>query len=688
MTPQAAGRLGLAATAASFALTFAVAVAGPSLLEPVLPGSGGQPPWSFTGYPPPLLMVVMTAAAIACGTAGLALTIRASRRGWAVAPSAVLLAGLAAALLLALVPPFGSADHLSYAAYGRTVTTGHNPYTTTPEALARLGDPVARAVQDWRHSASVYGSLATGLQALASLIGGASARLTVFVLSLLNVAAFGGTALLLHRLTRGDRSRQLRAALLWTANPLLLHVLIAGAHVDSQAVVFVIAAAVCFSFLMINGSGGRSPAVVPGAVGASPGGPPPVFNGQPASPPESSADAAGPGPGGPPSNVPAARSLAGPAGPSPAGPSPNVSAARGLAGPAGRGRGLARPLLAGAAVGVLVGLGFAVKLTMALAGLGLGLACLVAAARIRSERRLSPGPGPGPLLAVLVGLGAGFAVTAVAAIAVWGPSSLDPALNAGSYVSIGSPWRAVRSALHPLIGEGIAEDVVKAGAVLLGAVLLALLVRAVLRPPTTRPAGLPLVPLLPEFPIGALSALSPAPAPSRDEAPATGPASGPPTTADPPGAPSSRATLGSSAAGASWATPEVGGPAGLSGVAGLGWALVLVVAFAWLFAWPYVLPWYDSLGWALLAAAPWSRLDGLLLARTTALALGYLPARGVPLPAGLGWLETVVRTALTPAALLVILLLLVVPLWREWRPQPGVAAAGDRLVADRAAPRG
>jgi len=126
----------------------------------------------------------------------------------------------------------------------------------------------------------------------------------------------------------------------------------------------------------------------------------------------------------------------------------------------------------------------------------------------------------------------------------------------------------------------------------------------------------------------------------------------------------------------------------LRGVGGLGWALVLAVAVAWLFAWPYVLPWYDSLGWALLAAAPWSRLDWLLLARTTALAVGYLPARGVALPAGLGWLETVVRTALTPAALLVILVLLVVPLWRQWRPRPRLALAGDRPVADRTAPRG
>src|SRR5689334_19375908 len=453
MTPQAAGRLGLAASAASFALTFAVAVAGPSLLEPALPGPGGRPPWSFAGHPSPYLMVVLTAAAVACGTAGLALTIRASRRGWAVAPVAVLVAGLAAAVLLALVPPFGSADHLSYAAYGRMVTTGHNPYTTTPAALAQLGDPVARAVQDWRNSPSVYGSLATGLQALASWIGGASARLTVFALSLLNVAAFGGTALLLHRVTRGDRARQLRAALLWAANPLLLQVLVAGAHVDSLAIVFVIAAAVsfCMIFLKVNGSGGRGPVPTADAAGASQG---------------------------------------------------------------GVARGLARPLLGGALVGVLIGLGFAVKLTMALAGLGLGLACLLAAGLFRSKGRssgsmagngtsITAGTQRGALLAAAGGLAGGFAATAGAAIAVWGPSSLDPALNAGSYVSIGSPWRAVRSALHPLTGEGIAGDVVKTAAVLLGVALFVLLVRAFLRPPVSGAdggTGLPVVPLLPDRP--------------------------------------------------------------------------------------------------------------------------------------------------------------------------------------------
>ena len=240
-----AGRTGLIAIAVSILCTFAVAVAGPSVMEPVLPGRPGQPPWSLGLHPSAYLVVPLTAAGLAVGTLGLVLALRAIRGGWSVPARAILIAGLLAAAALTLVPPFGSSDHLSYAAYGRMLVTGHNPYTTTPAQLAALGDPVARAVQDWSGSPSVYGPLATAIQALASLAGGTSVRLTVFVLGLANLIAFGVTALLLHRMTRDSPVRQLRAALLWAANPLLLQVLVAGGHVDSQAVVFGVGAIAC-----------------------------------------------------------------------------------------------------------------------------------------------------------------------------------------------------------------------------------------------------------------------------------------------------------------------------------------------------------------------------------------------------------------------------------------------------------
>ncbi len=559
------GRLGLAASAVSVALTFAVAACGPSVMEPALPGRAGQPPWSLGVSPSPYLVVAMTAVAVAAGTAGLALTINAARRGWSVSPRLILAAGIILAAALALVPPFGSSDHLSYAAYGRMVITGHDPYTTTPAALARLGDPVARAVQDWRTSPSDYGSLATGGQALASLIGGRSVRLTVFVLSLLNVIAFAVTGLLLHRMARGDRARQFRAALLWTANPLLLQVLVAGAHVDSQAIAFCIAALAVFAFRIINGNSPASPA---------------------------------------------------------------------------------RQALAAAGAGALIGLGFAVKVTMALAGAGLAIACLMAwhwqreqyrqrAPVIAGQRRWRE-----PVL-LLGGLAAGFCLTAGASVAAWGPGSLRPGLRAGSYVSVGSPWRAVRFALRLVTGEGVAEDVVKSAAIVLAVALLVLMLRSVR---ALDPAAVP----------GA----APGAAPGTGPGPAgTGPAAQPGTL---PGA---------------W--PDFL-PAALPAV------VVFAIVFAWLLAWPYVLPWYDSLGWALLALLPWSRLDWLLLARTSVLALGYLPARGIAMPAGLGWLRPVVRNGITPVVLLAVIVALVMMLWPSRQALLRGPAEGDPAGTARA----
>ncbi|HVB45291.1 MAG TPA: polyprenol phosphomannose-dependent alpha 1,6 mannosyltransferase MptB [Streptosporangiaceae bacterium] len=515
------GGLGLAATAVSVVLTVTVAALGPSIMEPALPGGSGQPPWALAAHPSPYLAVTLTGAAILAGVAGLIFSGNALRHGWRCPAGLILAAGIIAAIVLAVLPPFGSADHLSYAAYGRMAVTGHDPYTTTPAALARLGDPVARAVQDWRGSASVYGSLAVAGQALAARVGAGSVRLTVFVLSLLNVAAFVLTGLMLHVLGRGDAGRQLRAAILWTANPLLLMVLVAGAHVDSQAVLFGVAA------------------VAVAVTGLRP-----------------------------------ARAF-------------------------GRAR---RDALVAAGVGALVGLGFAIKVTTALVGMGLGIAIVFAWS---ADRRGQPVPGGSRevpaarvsrapvrwLAAVLGGLAGGFCVVVSASLLPWGAGVFGPALHAGSYTSIGSPWRLVRSGLHLVLSENAAETVVKAGALALAACLLILLLRYF-----------------------------------RDT------------------------------------TDQL-----LVGCA-------FAVVFAWLMAWPYVLPWYDGLGWALLALLPASRLDWLLLARTAALAVGYLPARvHVVVPSGLRWLESVVRTAVTPAVLLAVTVLAIAWLWAPRRQALAVA---------------
>jgi hypothetical protein len=561
VSARTAGRAGLAATAASVAATFTVAALGPSVMEPALPGRAGQPPWSAGAAPSPYLVVALTGFAILAGTLGLWLTLRAARRGWTVSAWAILAAGLLAAIVLAFVPPFGSSDQLSYAAYGRMVVTGHDPYTTTPAALARLGDPIARAVQDWRGTPSVYGGLATGGQALASAIGGTSVRLTIFVLSLLNVAAFALTGLLLHGLARGGRGRQLRAALLWTANPLLLQVLVAGAHVDSQAIIAAVAAVAVLALAW---------------RGTAPGG------------------------------QPRAARLGG----------------------------------AALAAGALIGMGFAVKATMALIGAGLAIGAVMA---VRAETGLAE---RGRRLALILGgLAVGFAAVAGASLIRWGTGALSPALNEGSFVSIGSPWRAVRSLVRLGTGEGVAEDLVKWAAVVLALLLAALLLRSIWRAGPGR------------WPQAGLLADGGRPAPLDQAGTGAGTEAG---IGAGPGLPGSR-------------------PATETGF----WlAVSFAVAFAWLTAWPYVLPWYDALGWAFLALLPASRLDWLLLARTAALAVAYLPGRTITMPANLGWLRTVVRTGVTPLILLVITVTALMLLWP--RRDPDVAPPGRPHAAGNA----
>jgi hypothetical protein len=514
-----AGPAGLAMIGASIALTFTVAVAGISVMEPPYPGRPGQPPWAFSAHLSPYLAVALAGTALASGTIGLAVTMHAMRRGWAIPAWPVVAAGLGAALALTLVPPFGSSDPLSYAAYGRMLVTGHNPYAIGPDVLARLGDPVARAVQDWYTTPSDYGTVATGGQALASLIGGTSARLTVFVLSVLNLVAFGGTGLLLHRLGRGDRRRQIRAALLWTCNPLLLQVLVAGEHADSQAVFFGVAAVAVFSPL------------VSGAV---------------------------PWPGGGADGVDGSGSTDGTGREAPF-----------------------RMALRAAAAGALIGLGFAVKVTIVLLGAGLAVAAVQAFAPRRGAGGRAPRGWPW-LVPVAGGLAAGFAVIAGLALVLGGRDGFRRTVQASSMVSIGSPWRVIRTLLHLGLSEASAGDVVKAAAVVLAVMLAILLLR------------------------------------------------------------------------------------GLPRGANAGGRAALAFALAWLLAWPYVLPWYDALAWALLPLVAASTLDWLLLARTSALAFGYLPARvaGVVMPAGLGWLQSVVRTGVTPAVLAIVTVWVVVSMRR------------------------
>jgi hypothetical protein len=278
------------------------------------------------------------------------------------------------------------------------------------------------------------------------------------------------------------------------------------------------------------------------------------------------------------------------------------------------GRPLTHPLARAALAGVLVGLGFAVKVTIALTGLGLAIALGYGWWRRRGPWR--------ELWPRLAALGAGFAVTAGAALAIGGSALLRQTSQASDMVSIGSPWRVIRSAIHLAVTGSAATGIVKAGAVALAVLLALLLIRGL-----------------------------------------AGPGAG----------------------------HQPGAPVDTSRYATVAFALAL----AWLFAWPYVLPWYDALGWALLPLAIGATVEGLgwlLLARTTALGFGYLPARqtDAALPSGLGWLQPVVRHGITPAVLAIATVWLVVLMVRSGRmgrqDSPGTGGAADpKATAAKAA---
>ena len=209
---------------------------GPSVTQPSLGGRAWHPPYHLDLSPSPWAVTGLLMAALVIGTTGVALGLRALARGWSPRVGRLLAAGIAAVAVLLLVPPMGSGDSLSYAAYGRIAAQGEDPYAVPPDRFRGGDDPVAGAAEPpWESTTSVYGPLTTATQALASTVGGTSVAATVFVLSLINAAAVVGTGLLLVRMRRGAPAAQARTALLWGLNPLVLWALVAGAHVDAVA---------------------------------------------------------------------------------------------------------------------------------------------------------------------------------------------------------------------------------------------------------------------------------------------------------------------------------------------------------------------------------------------------------------------------------------------------------------------
>jgi hypothetical protein len=227
LTPAA---LGLALV--SSLLVLGTAALGPSAAEPPLPAGTGWrsvlPPWSLDASPASWLVSAALAAAYLVGGVAVGLGLVAARRGEPV-PRRALQVAAALAVLAVLVPPIGSADHVNYAAYGRIAAAGGDPYVEAPVRWAGGTDPVASAVEaPWTTTPSIYGPVATAVQALTSLVGGDGLRATVWSWQLVCLAAWLAVGGLLSRYRRDDA----RATWVWALNPVLGGVLLAGAHVD------------------------------------------------------------------------------------------------------------------------------------------------------------------------------------------------------------------------------------------------------------------------------------------------------------------------------------------------------------------------------------------------------------------------------------------------------------------------
>jgi hypothetical protein len=228
------GWIAAAAIAISLLLMMTVCAAGPSVVVPKIPRTWPIPPLWFRLHLSDITTVSLIYSAIVIGAAGVACGLVAVRRG--ARPKFRLLAAgvIIAIIMLALLPPGGSTDSLSYAAYGRIALLGHNPYVMTPAQLRATGDPIGlQTTRNWQHDPSLYGPIAIAVDWAAAKLGGTSIAYIVFWLKLLFAACFGVIALALDRFWRGDPAARARAHLLWTVNPLMLWAVVGGDHIDA-----------------------------------------------------------------------------------------------------------------------------------------------------------------------------------------------------------------------------------------------------------------------------------------------------------------------------------------------------------------------------------------------------------------------------------------------------------------------
>ena len=226
---------------ASFALLILVGLSRESAALPGLGPRGWAP-----GTPLPLTLTSATVTAILAtayllGAAGVVLGWLGARILTWTWPMAF---GLGALALL--TRPFGSADHTSYAAYGRLSALGSSPYAVAPDAWVAAGgvDPViAGAEPPYEDVVSIYGPVATLVMHAVAWLGGDNQRQVVWLWQLVVVACW----LLIRAVLLQLSDVPGRVDLLWTANPIVFGVAVLGAHIDILAAALVVLALIAAS---------------------------------------------------------------------------------------------------------------------------------------------------------------------------------------------------------------------------------------------------------------------------------------------------------------------------------------------------------------------------------------------------------------------------------------------------------
>jgi hypothetical protein len=192
----------------------------------------GSPPWDLAAGPTSGLVTVLGLTAYLLGALSVWWGLRALAAGARMPWRRAVAAAVAAVGLLVVVPPVGSADHLSYLAYGRIAAAGDDAYSVAPSQWRDGQDTVAGAVQPpWQDTPSVYGPVATAVFAGVAAAGDGSLRTSVWLWQLLCGTAFLVVGAVLFAAVRGRAARD-RVLVLWALNPVLLGQLVLGAHVD------------------------------------------------------------------------------------------------------------------------------------------------------------------------------------------------------------------------------------------------------------------------------------------------------------------------------------------------------------------------------------------------------------------------------------------------------------------------